>query len=115
MSRVRPLGGADRGRALVLVAVILTFCSAIFWLWADAAPGYDVAHGGFEQMLVVPFALCALPLLSRRHLRAIAVISAIVLIAWSMLTAFFGGLVMFPEVVVLVFAAAQRRPAARLG
>jgi len=113
MTRARLPGAADPGRALVFVAVILTFGSAIFWLWDDASPGYDVAHGGFEQTLVIPLALCALPLLSRRHRRALAVVSAIVLLAWSLVTAYFGGLVMFPEVVVLFITTAQCRPAAR--
>ncbi len=110
MNRARVPGTADLGRALVLLAVILTFASATFWLWDDAFPGYDVAHGGFEQMLGVTLALCALPLLSRR---ALAIVSAVGLLFWSLLTAYFGGLVMLPEVAVLLIAAAMRRPAPR--
>ena len=113
MTRLRLPVGADWGRRLVLAAVVLTFASAIVWLRLDPDPAYDLAHGTFEAIFGVALALCALPLLSRRHRRALAILAAILLLTWCVLVSYFGGLINFPEVVVLFLAAAQRRPAAK--
>lgn len=92
----------DNGRVLVLVgAVILTTISYTLWSrWTD-----DERIREQPLLLIVPMAICALPLVSRRLSSALAILSGFILLALCLVYAIFGGMVYLPEVFML-FAAA---------
>ena len=90
----------DNGRVLVLVgAVILTTISYALWCrWGDERIREQ------PLLLIIPMAICAVPLMSRRLASALAILSATILLALCFVYGVFGGMVYLPEVLMLFVA-----------